>query len=239
MRPGITLIALGLVGLGLLGWVWGYDRPSPRGRSGSAKVRQVAAPRRSAPQDLPRAEPRAGQAADRPKLAPQTRSHGQKVAVPLESLVVDDGDTFDIRWSETDVETVRILGIDTPETRHLEHNIPYEQSMGAEARAFAKGAFAAATQVELLRASMLDPYGRTLGYVYLNGKNYSLIAIREHFAVESVTPFGDNGFPDEAAAVLAAAREAGPVAFEPPYLFRGQMRTLTNAMKANGSYPRN
>ena len=37
---------------------------------------------------------------------------------------VDDGDTAVIQWSREDREIVRILGIDTPETRHLEHNLP-------------------------------------------------------------------------------------------------------------------
>ncbi len=43
-------------------------------------------------------------------------------------------------------EIVRILGIDTPEMRRLEHNLPYDQPFGPEAKAFAQGAFAAATR---------------------------------------------------------------------------------------------
>ena len=47
---------------------------------------------------------------------------------------------------------MRILGIDTPETRRLEHNLPFDQPFGREASAFAQGAFAAASEVELLHA---------------------------------------------------------------------------------------
>ena len=65
---------------------------------------------------------------------------------------IDDGDSVFIRWPGGDDETVRILGIDSPEVRHDEHGIPLDQSFGPEARAFAQGAFAAATDVKLIRA---------------------------------------------------------------------------------------
>jgi endonuclease YncB( thermonuclease family) len=156
------------------------------------------------------------------------------VPVDPSRVRVDDGDTVVVRWSKDDLETVRILGIDTPETRHLEHDLPYAQAFGPEARAFAQGAFAAATQVELLRSSTLDPYGRTLGYFFLNGRNYSVLAVQARLAAESVTFYGDNGLPAEAAEVLAAAKAAGPLPFEPPHAFRARMRELSKWMKERG-----
>ncbi len=104
---------------------------------------------------------------------------------------------------------MRILGIDCPETRHVQHDIPYSQIFGEDARAFARGTFAAATKVELLRASMLDPYDRTLGYVFVNDKNYSVLVLEARLAEESITAFGDNGFPQEAAVVMASAKARG------------------------------
>jgi micrococcal nuclease len=172
------------------------------------------------------------------RAKPQSRPHGAKVAVDPSRIIVDDGDSALIRWSEKDEEIVRILGIDTPETRHLEHDIPYHQSHGPEAAAFARGAFAAATDVQLLRAATLDPYGRSLAYVFLNGRNYSLLVIRAHLAYESVSQFGDNGFPAEAAEVAAAAKAAGPLVFEPPHLYRARMRDVSAALKAKGLYPK-
>ena len=53
-------------------------------------------------------------------------------------------------------------------------------------------------------------------------------------AAESVSHYGDNGFPKEAAEVLAAAKAAGPVPFEPPFQFRARMRDVTNWMKQQG-----
>jgi endonuclease YncB( thermonuclease family) len=171
----------------------------------------------------------------RPAPKPQTRPQGLRVPVDPAKIFVDDGDTVDIRWSRDDLETVRILGIDCPETRHLEHNLPYPQDFGPEARAFAKGAFAVATEVELLRSSTLDPFGRTLGYVFLNGRNYSVLVVRARLAAESVSHYGDNGLPKPAAEVLAAATAAGPLPFEPPHQFRARMRDVTKWMQEKGA----
>jgi len=170
--------------------------------------------------------------------APQKRPHGTRIAVDPARIVVDDGDTVLIRWGAKDEERVRILGIDTPETRHLEHDIPYDQPQGPEALAFARGAFAAASDIQLLRASTADPYGRSLGYLFLNARNYSTLVVRSRLAYESISQFGDNGFPVEAAEVLAAAKAAGPLPFEPPHVFRRRMGALSRAMKANGIYPK-
>jgi micrococcal nuclease len=170
----------------------------------------------------------------RPDPKPQTRPHSMRVPVDPVLVQVDDGDTVVIRWSPGDLETVRVLGIDTPETRHLEHDLPYAQAFGPEARAFARGAFATATQVELLRSRTLDPYGRTLGYLFLNGRNYSVLVVKARLAAESVTFYGDNGLPREAAEVLAAAKSAGPLPFEPPHAFRARMRDVSRWMKEKG-----
>jgi len=181
-----------------------------------------------APLAVRRAEPR-------PSLRPQPRPRGLRVPVDSSRVQVDDGDTVVIRWSDDDRETVRILGIDTPETRHLEHDLPYAQPFGPEARAFAQGAFAVASRIELLRAAALDPYGRTLGYLFLDGRNYSVLVVRSRLAAESVSFYGDNGLPREAAEVLAAAKAAGPVPFEPPHQFRARMRDVTKWMQEKGA----
>jgi endonuclease YncB( thermonuclease family) len=167
----------------------------------------------------------------------QARAHGSRVEVPADRIRVDDGDTVTIEWPDGDVEVVRILGIDSPETQHVEHNLPYDQSFGREAAGFARGAFAVATKVELLRASMEDPFERTLGYVFLNGRNYSELILRARLAEESVTRYGDNGLPAEAETCLRAAREAGPLPFESPGAYRKRMREVTNWMRAQGLLP--
>jgi micrococcal nuclease len=174
--------------------------------------------------------------APRETPAPQSRPHGERVSVPASAIHVDDGDTFTIRWPDG-VETVRVLAVDAPETAHLPHDIPYAQPFGPEARAFAEGAIAAATRIELLRASTLDPYGRTLGYVFLGRRNYSAMIVAARLAEEDVSRYGDNGFPKEAADVLAAAQEAGPLPFESPAVYRTRMREVSRWLKFHGQYP--
>ena len=62
-------------------------------------------------------------------------------------------------------------------------------------RAFAQGAFAAATEIELLRSPTLDPYDRTLAYLFINGRNFSVMAIKAGYSGETVSHYGDNGLP--------------------------------------------
>lgn len=165
---------------------------------------------------------------------PQTRPSGTRIAVEPSKVRVDDGDTAVIQWGVADAETVRFLGIDTPETRHPQHDLPYAQAFGPEARAFAYGAFATAAKIELIRSPTIDPYGRTLGYFFLNDKNYSVLVVSARLAEESVTRYGDNGLPAEAAAVQAAAKAAGPLPFESPGDFRRRMRDVSKWMNSKG-----
>jgi endonuclease YncB( thermonuclease family) len=181
------------------------------------------------------AQPRA----QRPPAKAQPRPNGQRVKVDPALVFVEDGDTVVIRWPSAEPEIVRILGIDTPETRRLEHNLPFDQPFGREAHAFAQGAFAAASEIELLRCPTLDPYDRTLGYLFINGRNFSIMVIKARYSTENVSYYGDNGLPAESAEVKAAAKDIGPLPFEPPPQFRARMRDLTNWMKQTGQYPAN
>jgi micrococcal nuclease len=179
------------------------------------------------------------QQTERPPAKAQPRPHGERVKVDPSAITVEDGDGIIIRWNDRDSEIIRILGIDTPEVRRLEHNLPYDQPFGPEARAFAQGAFAAATDVEVLRSAALDPYDRTLAYVFINGRNYSVLAIKAGYTTETVSHYGDNGLPREAAEVVAAAKAGPPLPFEPPHQYRARMRTLTEQLKSQGKYPTN
>lgn len=219
-RSVAVLIALALAAQPLL---------APRVAAAGAGSAATAVPQ-AVPVPRPTAEPR-------PSPQPQPRPHGSRVIVDARTIDVDDGDTVVIRWSGDAAETVRILGIDTPETRHLEHDLPYAQDFGDQAAAFARGAFAAAARVELLRSATLDPYGRTLGYLFLDERNYSVLVLAARLAEETVTRYGDNGLPREAAVVLDAARAAGPPPFESPTAFRARMRLLSAWLKERGLYP--
>ncbi len=103
-----------------------------------------------------------------------------------------------------------------------------DQPYGPEATAYAEGVFSMAESVELLRADEPDGYGRTLGYLFVNGRNYSVLVVTAGYAVETVTHYGDNGLPEASEAVLVASRKVGPVPFQAPYQFRKRMRELND-----------
>ena len=159
------------------------------------------------------------------------------VDVPKSTLRFDDGDTVAILWKKG-VEEVRILGIDTPEVMHLEHELPYAQPFGYEAAGFLRGCIAVSDRVQLVRSGEKDPFGRTLGYLLLDGKNYSVLAVKARLAVENVSHYGDNGMPTHAARVRAAAKAAGPVPFEPPHVYRKRMKAVSKWMREKGTYPK-
>ncbi len=165
----------------------------------------------------------------------QPRPAGERVPVDPARIDVGDGDTVTIAWGEDDRERVRILGIDTPEVAHPQYGMPFDQPFGPEATAFARGVFAMAETVEILRAAETDPYGRTLGYLFVNGRNYSVLVVQAGLAVETVTHYGDNGLPRPAEAVLAASREVAPVPFEEPYRFRRRMREMQDWREVHAS----
>ena len=58
-----------------------------------------------------------------------------------------------------------------------------------------------------------------------------MLVIRARLAEESVSHYGDNGLPELAAQVTAAAKTAGPLPFEPPHVFRKRMRALSDWTK--------
>ena len=143
-----------------------------------------------------------------------------RVVVDPGTVWVDDGDTIRISWPDAPAERVRVLGIDAPEVANPRYPEHKEQPYGAEAKAFARKFILGAGRLELLRAPKPDRYGRTLGYLFVDGVNYSVLAVANHMAESTVDRFGDNGFPEEAAQVREAARRAGPPPFESPVEFR-------------------
>jgi micrococcal nuclease len=88
------------------------------------------------------------------------------VAVTANATVVRviDGDTIDVDFRNGPKERVRLIGIDTPETK--KPNTPI-QCFGPEASAFTESLLPDDTPVEIVRdVEARDDYGRLLGYVY-------------------------------------------------------------------------
>jgi len=158
-----------------------------------------------------------------PRNGPDGRPALVRVEVDPRTVWVDDGDTIRIKWPNAPAERVRILGIDAPEVANDRYPGHKEQEYGEESRAFARRTILGAGRLELLRAPHADRYGRTLGYLFVDGRNFSVMAVENHMAESTVDRFRDEGFPAEAAKVRAAARRAGPPPFESPKVFRDRM----------------
>lgn len=134
--------------------------------------------------------------------------------ISLARVSFDDGDTFYL-----DGKPVRILGIDTPETRSPGVGIMVDQPYGPAAAESTRALMTRAGRVEVVLDGR-DAYGRRLAHVFVDGELLGVRLLRMGLAYENVTHFGDNGFPDLADRILEAAHAAPQPAFEPPYQWR-------------------
>ncbi|MBN1825174.1 MAG: thermonuclease family protein [Candidatus Eisenbacteria bacterium] len=140
------------------------------------------------------------------------------IEIPKESIIYDDGDT--ITFGDI---TIRVLGIDTPEIAHPEHGFHEDQPYGREAAARAEELIRAAKRVTYLPYQN-DHYGRLLAHLFIDGDLLGVTLIEEGLAYETVSHYGDNGFPEIAAALLAAAERAPEPRFIPPHEWRQEHR---------------
>ena len=120
---------------------------------------------------------------------------------------IDDGDTIDVRVGAT-TERVRLIGIDTPETK--KPNTPI-QCFGPEASAFMTAFLPIGTAVRLERdVEPRDPYHRLLAYVYRasDGAFVNVELARGGYARQlSIAP--NTAHARELSAEVDAARAAG------------------------------
>src|SRR5256885_4127526 len=104
----------------------------------------------------------------------------QRRAANLEYRVVQvlDGDTIVVQRGHAR-ETIRLLGVDTPETHHPRKPV---QCYGPEASAYTTSRLFG--QVVRLEDDVErhDIYGRRLAYVYLHGKNFEEELLRKGYA---------------------------------------------------------
>jgi micrococcal nuclease len=101
------------------------------------------------------------------------------VNVPYRVVDVIDGDTIVVRRTGGRDETIRLLGIDTPETHHPTKPVG---CYGPEASAFTSRRLFG--QVVTLEDDVErhDIYGRRLAYVYLHGERFNDVLLRRGYA---------------------------------------------------------
>jgi micrococcal nuclease len=134
---------------------------------------------------------------------------GRPADPPTSAKVVRvvDGDTIVVDGG-TGPQTVRLLGIDTPETVHPEKPV---QCYGPEASAYAKRLLSGRTVRLVYDRERVDRYGRWLAYVYLVGRGRVFVngrMVELGFArTLSIAP--NLGHRDELAAIERRAALAG------------------------------
>jgi micrococcal nuclease len=106
--------------------------------------------------------------------------------VALRPMVVSvaDGDTFKVKFPDGKEQTVRLLGVDTPETVDPRKTV---QCFGKEASTFAKAQLAGKEVTLEADATQgdVDKYNRLLRYVYLSdGTFFNLKLLQEGYATE-------------------------------------------------------
>ncbi|KIL45218.1 thermonuclease family protein [Jeotgalibacillus soli] len=98
---------------------------------------------------------------------------------------VVDGDTVDVKMGDGAEERVRLLLIDTPETKHPRLGV---QPFGPEASAFTEENLDG-QEIELeLDVSERDRYGRVLAYIWLDGELFNEELVRQGLARVAIYP---------------------------------------------------
>lgn len=138
---------------------------------------------------------------------------------------VIDGDTIVVMFPTGNAETVRLLGVDTPET--VDPTRP-KQCFGAEASAFVAALIPPGTQIRLERdLEPRDRYGRLLAYVFRADNGQFVNAeLLEHGMADLSIYSPNDGYADVLRAKLRQAKTTsaglwnvcgGPdVAIDPP-----------------------
>ncbi len=115
------------------------------------------------------------------------------VRYKVKVIHVVDGDTIDVIMPDGSRERIRILGVDTPE-KSVDMNKPYEYDditdlsylagWGAMAAEYAKSILKGKTvEIELdEKAGMRGYYGRLLAYVYVDGRDFGAMLIKNGYA---------------------------------------------------------
>lgn len=121
-----------------------------------------------------------------------------------------DGDTLEVRLDDGDVETVRVIGVDTPET--VKPDTPV-QCFGPQASAFEHRRTEGHRVRLLVGVEPRDAYGRLLAYVWVEGVG--------------LKGAGANGSGASRSGLEGARAVPRPRFLEVELLRRGLARTLT------------
>jgi endonuclease YncB( thermonuclease family) len=145
-------------------------------------------------------------------------NYPKRIQMDKSKIRPDDGDSF-----RYDTLTIRILGVDAPEIIHREHGYYEDQPFGRDAAAMTQRLIRQAKSVAYVPYKK-DMYGRMLAHVFVDRELLSEKLLRAGLAYETITRFGDNGFPDLAEYILEVAQDSPHPQFDPPWKWRQEHR---------------
>lgn len=98
-------------------------------------------------------------------------------AEPARVVRILDGDTIKVDRPSHPTTTVRLLELDTPE-KDVRARCPQERAMADAATEFARALMPYGKEIDLRLNGKLDVYGRSLGAVIIDGRDYATM-VRE------------------------------------------------------------
>ena len=98
---------------------------------------------------------------------------------------VVDGDTIVVAFANGATDTVRLLGVDTPETKHPTRGV---ECFGPEASAFTAARLLGRVVRLESDVERRDVYDRRLAYVWLEGTRFNDVLLRKGYARFLVIP---------------------------------------------------
>jgi endonuclease YncB( thermonuclease family) len=150
--------------------------------------------------------------------SPSSWEPGEERRVHRLFLEIVDGDSVVYRGRH-----LRFLGVDAPELASPEHGIYQDQPYGREAAMFTRREIKKARVVTCV-ADGTDRYGRLLVHLFVDGYPLSVRIVEAGLGYETVSVFGDNGFPGIAAMIMRAVKLHPELPFENPYYWRRRHR---------------
>jgi micrococcal nuclease len=169
------------------------------------------------------------------KTVPNQEAKGKTLQATVVKVV--DGDTVKIKLHNGQVETVRLLLIDTPETVHPSKPV---QPFGPEASQFSKKLMPPGTKIEVEPGiSERDKYGRLLAYFYINGESVNKKLIEKGLARVAYVYAPNTKYIDEFRELQDQARQkkAGIWSIENYATSQGFDDTLPTKPVASSSIP--
>ncbi len=128
-----------------------------------------------------------------------------KIEIDKNKIELVDGDSFFYENKE-----YRLLGFDAPEAR---------QEFGITSENYLKSLITNADKVYISVAEY-DIYSRILAHLFINDTPVAYYMILSRMGIQTITKYGDNGFPIIAENILILARRQGRLPFLDPSVYR-------------------